>query len=106
MEPPRNENHVHNGGGKASYMEQFRQLGKRVVWWVDVQEFRLVSIAEIIKLADGLPPLYNFLQNLIVSTIKSKKEFCMAAKFEIFLDRKKQYRFHLKASNGEIFAAS
>jgi uncharacterized protein YegP (UPF0339 family) len=30
----------------------------------------------------------------------------MAAKFEIFLDRKKQYRFHLKASNGEIIAAS
>jgi uncharacterized protein YegP (UPF0339 family) len=30
----------------------------------------------------------------------------MAAKFEIFLDRKKQYRFHLRASNGEIIAAS
>ena len=30
----------------------------------------------------------------------------MAAKFEIFVDRKKQYRFHLKASNGEIIAAS
>ena len=30
----------------------------------------------------------------------------MAAKFEIFTDRKKQYRFHLKASNGEIIAAS
>jgi uncharacterized protein YegP (UPF0339 family) len=30
----------------------------------------------------------------------------MAAKFEIFLDRKKQYRFHLKASNGEVIAAS
>jgi uncharacterized protein YegP (UPF0339 family) len=30
----------------------------------------------------------------------------MAAKFEIFQDRKKQYRFHLKASNGEIIAAS
>jgi uncharacterized protein YegP (UPF0339 family) len=30
----------------------------------------------------------------------------MAAKFEIFLDRKKQSRFHLKASNGEIIAAS
>jgi uncharacterized protein YegP (UPF0339 family) len=30
----------------------------------------------------------------------------MAAKFEIFLDRKKQYRFHLKASNGETIAAS
>jgi uncharacterized protein YegP (UPF0339 family) len=30
----------------------------------------------------------------------------MAAKFEIFIDRKKQYRFHLKASNGEIIAAS
>ena len=28
----------------------------------------------------------------------------MAAKFEIFIDRKKQYRFHLKASNGEIIA--
>jgi uncharacterized protein YegP (UPF0339 family) len=37
---------------------------------------------------------------------KSKKEFYMAAKFEIFLDRKKQYRFHLKASNGEVIAAS
>jgi uncharacterized protein YegP (UPF0339 family) len=30
----------------------------------------------------------------------------VAAKFEIFLDRKKQYRFHLKATNGEIIAAS
>jgi uncharacterized protein YegP (UPF0339 family) len=30
----------------------------------------------------------------------------MAAKFEIFLDRKKQYRFHLNASNGEVIAAS
>jgi uncharacterized protein YegP (UPF0339 family) len=30
----------------------------------------------------------------------------MAAKFEIFADRRKQYRFHLKASNGEIIAAS
>jgi uncharacterized protein YegP (UPF0339 family) len=30
----------------------------------------------------------------------------MASKFEIFLDRKKQYRFHLKASNGEVIAAS
>jgi uncharacterized protein YegP (UPF0339 family) len=30
----------------------------------------------------------------------------MAAKFEIFIDRKKQYRFHLKAGNGEIIAAS
>jgi uncharacterized protein YegP (UPF0339 family) len=30
----------------------------------------------------------------------------MAAKFEIFKDRKKQYRFHLKASNGETIAAS
>jgi uncharacterized protein YegP (UPF0339 family) len=30
----------------------------------------------------------------------------MAAKFEIFQDRRKQYRFHLKASNGEIIAAS
>jgi uncharacterized protein YegP (UPF0339 family) len=41
-----------------------------------------------------------------VDIIKSKKEFYMAAKFEIFLDRKEQYRFHLKASNGEIIAAS
>jgi uncharacterized protein YegP (UPF0339 family) len=30
----------------------------------------------------------------------------MAAKFEIFMDRKKQYRFHLRASNGEVIAAS
>jgi uncharacterized protein YegP (UPF0339 family) len=30
----------------------------------------------------------------------------MAARFEIFTDRKKQYRFHLKASNGEVIAAS
>jgi uncharacterized protein YegP (UPF0339 family) len=28
----------------------------------------------------------------------------MAAKFEIFVDRKKQYRFRLKATNGEIIA--
>jgi uncharacterized protein YegP (UPF0339 family)/predicted nucleotidyltransferase len=37
---------------------------------------------------------------------KSAKEMQMAAKFEIFLDRKKQYRFHFKATNGEIIAAS
>jgi uncharacterized protein YegP (UPF0339 family) len=37
---------------------------------------------------------------------KSEKQFHMAAKFESFLDRKKQYRFHLKSSNGEIIAAS
>jgi uncharacterized protein YegP (UPF0339 family) len=30
----------------------------------------------------------------------------MAAKFEIFIDRKKQYRFRLKANNGEVIAAS
>jgi uncharacterized protein YegP (UPF0339 family) len=30
----------------------------------------------------------------------------MAAKFEIYIDRKKQYRFRLKAGNGEIIAAS
>ncbi|MDR1099364.1 MAG: DUF1508 domain-containing protein [Treponema sp.] len=30
----------------------------------------------------------------------------MASKFEIFLDRKKQYRFHLKATNGEIIAVT
>jgi uncharacterized protein YegP (UPF0339 family) len=28
----------------------------------------------------------------------------MAAKFEIYVDRKKQYRFRLKAPNGEIIA--
>ncbi|GHT92529.1 hypothetical protein FACS1894140_4690 [Spirochaetia bacterium] len=28
----------------------------------------------------------------------------MAAKFEIFTDKSKQYRFRLKASNGEIIA--
>jgi uncharacterized protein YegP (UPF0339 family) len=50
--------------------------------------------------------LYKVFQGFIVKTIKSKKEFRMAAKFEIFIDRKKQYRFHLKASNGEIIAAS
>ena len=42
----------------------------------------------------------------MVGVIKSKREFYMAAKFEIFVDRKKQYRFHLKASNGETVAAS
>lgn len=30
----------------------------------------------------------------------------MAAKFEIFTDKSKQYRFRLKASNGEIIATS
>jgi uncharacterized protein YegP (UPF0339 family) len=30
----------------------------------------------------------------------------MAAKFEIFTDRAKKYRFHLKATNGEIIAAA
>jgi uncharacterized protein YegP (UPF0339 family) len=28
----------------------------------------------------------------------------VAAKFEVFVDRKKQYRFRLKATNGEIIA--
>jgi uncharacterized protein len=30
----------------------------------------------------------------------------MAAKFEIFKDRADKFRFHLKAPNGEIIAAS
>jgi uncharacterized protein YegP (UPF0339 family) len=30
----------------------------------------------------------------------------MAAKFTIFLDRAKKYRFHLQATNGQIIAAS
>jgi uncharacterized protein YegP (UPF0339 family) len=30
----------------------------------------------------------------------------MAAKFEIYTDRAKKYRFRLKATNGEIIAAS
>ncbi|MDR1900701.1 MAG: DUF1508 domain-containing protein [Treponema sp.] len=30
----------------------------------------------------------------------------MAAKFTVYLDRAKHYRFNLKASNGEIIAAS
>jgi uncharacterized protein YegP (UPF0339 family) len=50
--------------------------------------------------------LYKVFQVFIVKVIKANKEFFMAAKFEIFLDRKKQYRFHLKASNGETIAAS
>jgi calcineurin-like phosphoesterase family protein len=48
--------HVHNGDGKPGYMEHFGQLGKRAVnAGVDVQGFHPVSIAEIIKLADGVP---------------------------------------------------
>jgi uncharacterized protein YegP (UPF0339 family) len=42
----------------------------------------------------------------VLEQIQFYKEVYMAAKFEIFLDRKKQYRFHLKASNGETIAAS
>jgi calcineurin-like phosphoesterase family protein len=46
--------HVHNGGGKPSYMEQFSQIGKRAVnVGVDIQGFHPVSIEEIIRLADG-----------------------------------------------------
>jgi uncharacterized protein len=30
----------------------------------------------------------------------------MAAKFELFKDKGGDYRFHLKAANGEIIAAS
>jgi uncharacterized protein YegP (UPF0339 family) len=30
----------------------------------------------------------------------------MAAKFTVYLDKAKQYRFNLKANNGEIIAAS
>jgi uncharacterized protein YegP (UPF0339 family) len=30
----------------------------------------------------------------------------MAAKFELFTDKAGKYRFHLKAANGEIIAAS
>jgi uncharacterized protein YegP (UPF0339 family) len=51
-------------------------------------------------------PLCKIFPGFIVGVIKSEKEFYMAAKFEIFIDRKKQYRFHLKASNGETIAAS
>jgi uncharacterized protein YegP (UPF0339 family) len=42
----------------------------------------------------------------MVGMFQLNKECPMAAKFEIFIDRKKQYRFHLKASNGEVIAAS
>jgi uncharacterized protein YegP (UPF0339 family) len=30
----------------------------------------------------------------------------MAGKFEIFKDKRGEYRFHLKASNGEVIATS
>jgi calcineurin-like phosphoesterase family protein len=41
-------------GGNTGYVEQFRQFGKRAVnAGVDVREFRPISIAELIKLADG-----------------------------------------------------
>jgi calcineurin-like phosphoesterase family protein len=41
-------------GGNTGYVEQFRQFGKRAVnVRVDVREFRPISIAELIKLADG-----------------------------------------------------
>jgi uncharacterized protein YegP (UPF0339 family) len=30
----------------------------------------------------------------------------MAGKFEIFKDKRGEYRFHLKASNGEVIASS
>jgi uncharacterized protein YegP (UPF0339 family) len=33
------------------------------------------------------------------------KEIKMAAKFTVYLDKAKQYRFNLKASNGEIIAS-
>jgi len=31
-------------------------------------------------------------------------EVCMAAKFEMYLDKKKEYRFRLKAANGQVIA--
>jgi len=34
------------------------------------------------------------------------KETAMAAKFEIIKDKRGEYRFHLKAANGEIIATS
>jgi uncharacterized protein YegP (UPF0339 family) len=34
------------------------------------------------------------------------KEYKMPAKFTVFLDKAKKYRFNLKAANGEIIAAS
>jgi uncharacterized protein YegP (UPF0339 family) len=39
-------------------------------------------------------------------TTSLTKEFFMPAKFTIFTDRAKKYRFNLKAANGEIIAAS
>jgi uncharacterized protein YegP (UPF0339 family) len=41
---------------------------------------------------------------LIVSN--QTKEPTMPAKFTVFLDKAKKYRFNLKAANGEIIAAS
>ena len=40
-----------------------------------------------------------------VHTAQSK-ETAMAGKFEIFKDKRGEYRFHLKASNGEVIATS
>jgi hypothetical protein len=37
---------------------------------------------------------------------ETNKETAMAAKFEISKDKSGKYRFHLKAANGEIIAAS
>jgi uncharacterized protein len=37
---------------------------------------------------------------------KTNRENAMAGKFEISKDKSGKYRFHLKAANGEIIAAS
>jgi uncharacterized protein YegP (UPF0339 family) len=36
--------------------------------------------------------------------VTDKKERCVAAKFEIYKDAKGEFRFRLKAANGEIVA--
>jgi uncharacterized protein YegP (UPF0339 family) len=44
--------------------------------------------------------------DLVTSADPGRRSATMAAKFEIITDQAGKFRFHLKASNGEIIAAS
>jgi len=47
-----------------------------------------------------------WLRFLYAGTRGAGRETTMAGKFEIIKDKRGEYRFHLKAANGEIIASS
>lgn len=65
----------------------------------------------IVNFAKGYPPALTpdgrvWLAWQLSTAVNHPKEFEIAGKFEIFTDKRGEYRFHLKAPNGEVIAGS